>query len=64
MSTARCARPAARGRSPGPGSETGRPERLAGDLSGCWSRRTDAEHQLVYTLEDDDLFVVQARYHY
>lgn len=47
-----------------PGSGTGKPERLSGDLSGCWSRRIDQEHRLVYTVDGDDLVVLQARYHY
>jgi toxin YoeB len=47
-----------------PGSGTGKPERLSGDLSGCWSRRIDHEHRLVYTMDDDMLVVLQARYHY
>ena len=37
---------------------------LSGDLSGYWSRRIDQEHRLVYTVEDDQLIVIQARYHY
>lgn len=47
-----------------PGSGTGKPERLSGDLSGYWSRRIDQEHRLVYTVEGDLLIIVQARYHY
>ena len=47
-----------------PGTGAGKPERLRGDLSGCWSRRIDQEHRLVYTVRDDDLVVLQARYHY
>lgn len=47
-----------------PGSGTGKPERLSGDLSGYWSRRIDQEHRLVYTLERDQLIIVQARYHH
>jgi toxin YoeB len=47
-----------------PGAGTGKPERLSGDLSGYWSRRIDREHRLVYTVEGDQLIVVQARYHY
>lgn len=47
-----------------PGVGTGKPERLSGDLSGFWSRRIDQEHRLVYTVEADQLVVVQARYHY
>ena len=47
-----------------PGVGTGKPERLSGDLSGCWSRRIDQEHRLVYTVKDGDLVILQARYHY
>jgi toxin YoeB len=47
-----------------PGAGTGKPERLSGDLSGFWSRRIDQEHRLVYTVERDQLIVVQTRYHY
>jgi len=47
-----------------PGSGTGKPERLSGDLAGYWSRRIDQEHRLVYTVENDALIVVQTRYHY
>jgi toxin YoeB len=47
-----------------PGAGTGKPERLSGDLTGFWSRRIDSEHRLVYTVKDDDLVIVQARYHY
>jgi toxin YoeB len=47
-----------------PGSGTGKPERLSGDLSGYWSRRIDQEHRLVYTVDGDQLIIVQARYHY
>ena len=39
-------------------------QRLRGDLSGFWSRRIDQEHRLVYTIEGDELVIVQARYHY
>lgn len=47
-----------------PGSGTGKPERLSGDLATYWSRRIDQEHRLVYTIESDALIIVQARYHY
>jgi toxin YoeB len=47
-----------------PGLGTGKPERLSGDLAGYWSRRIDQEHRLVYTVDRDQLVVVQARYHY
>lgn len=47
-----------------PGAGTGKPERLSGDLAGFWSRRIDQEHRLVYTVDGDQLVIVQVRYHY
>jgi len=47
-----------------PAGGSGKPERLRGDLSGCWSRRIDHEHRLVYTIEGGVLVVLQARYDY
>lgn len=47
---------------------TGRPEPLAGNLSGWWSRRINQEHRLVYRVcgkgEEQALEVAQCRYHY
>jgi toxin YoeB len=42
---------------------TGKPEPLRRNLSGLWSRRID-EHRLVYGATDDELIIIQARYHY
>jgi toxin YoeB len=42
----------------------GKPEPLRGALRGCWSRRIDAEHRLVYRVADGNLLVIQLRYHY
>ena len=42
----------------------GQPEPLKFGLSGCWSRRIDTEHRLVYRVADDNLIVLQCRYHY
>lgn len=47
-----------------PGVGIGKPERLANDLAGHWSRRIDQEHRLVYTVDADDLVIVQVRYRY
>jgi toxin YoeB len=47
-----------------PGTGIGKPERLSQNLSGYWSRRISEEHRLVYRLKDDELIIVQARYHY
>ncbi|MHB8718255.1 MAG: Txe/YoeB family addiction module toxin [Candidatus Dormibacteria bacterium] len=42
----------------------GKPEQLRHVLQGCWSRRIDEEHRLVYLVDRDDVVVLQARYHY
>lgn len=42
----------------------GKPEQLRHVLQGCWSRRIDDEHRLVYVIDGEDLVVLQARYHY
>ena len=42
----------------------GQPEPLRFGLSGCWSRRVDLEHRLIYRVADDTLLVLQCRYHY
>jgi toxin YoeB len=42
----------------------GKPEPLAGNLAGWWSRRLTDEHRLVYRMEKGALEIVQCRYHY
>ena len=42
----------------------GKPEPLKHQLSGCWSRRIDQEHRLVYRVDKDILIVLSCRYHY
>ena len=42
----------------------GKPEPLRHVLAGCWSRRIDEEHRLVYLVDGDHVVVLQARYHY
>ncbi len=42
----------------------GKPEPLKFDLAGCWSRRIDQEHRLVYKVEKDSLVVLACRFHY
>ncbi len=42
----------------------GKPEPLRHAFSGDWSRRIDEEHRLVYHLDDADVVILQARYHY
>lgn len=43
---------------------TGKPEPLRFQLAGCWSRRIDREHRLVYQVEEDEIVVIACRYHY
>ena len=47
-----------------PFSGIGKPEPLKHALAGFWSRRITDEHRLVYQLRDEQLIIVQARYHY
>jgi toxin YoeB len=42
----------------------GKPEPLKHELSGCWSRRNDQEHRLVYQVEEDKIRILACRYHY
>jgi toxin YoeB len=42
----------------------GKPEPLKHQFSGFWSRRINDEHRLVYTFVDNDLIIIQCRYHY
>ena len=41
----------------------GKPEALRHVLAGCWSRRIDEEHRLVYKIEGEDIIILQARFH-
>jgi toxin YoeB len=43
---------------------TGKPEPLRFQLAGCWSRRIDREHRLVYQVEEAEIVVIACRYHY
>ncbi|MGN9839079.1 Txe/YoeB family addiction module toxin [Nonomuraea sp. H19] len=42
----------------------GKPEPLKHALAGAWSRRITDEHRLVYLPRDDEVVILQARYHY
>lgn len=42
----------------------GKPEPLKHDLSGCWSRRIDREHRLVYQVLEEKIRILACRYHY
>lgn len=42
----------------------GKPEPLKGNLKGFWSRRINEEHRLVYRITNQQIEIVQCRYHY
>ncbi len=44
----------------------GKPERLKFDLTGKWSRRTNAEHRIIYEVFEDrvEVDIFSMRYHY
>lgn len=42
----------------------GKPEPLKHNLSGCWSRRINQEHRLVYEVEKNAITVLSLKGHY
>jgi toxin YoeB len=42
----------------------GKPEPLKYELSGCWSRRINKEHRLIYEVYDDNILIHSLRGHY
>jgi toxin YoeB len=42
----------------------GKPEPLKYELVGAWSRRINDEHRLIYQIKDNQIFILQCRYHY
>ncbi|MBK5293344.1 MAG: Txe/YoeB family addiction module toxin [Acidobacteriia bacterium] len=47
-----------------PFSGLGKPEPLKRELSGCWSRRINLEHRLVYQVLPDRIRILACRFHY
>lgn len=43
---------------------SGKPEPLKFELSGCWSRRINHEHRLVYEVTESSIKIIACRYHY
>lgn len=43
---------------------TGKPEPLVGDLSGYWSRRINERDRLIYSFDNDTIYILSCRYHY
>lgn len=42
----------------------GKPEPLAGDLSGYWSRRIDSKNRIVYRIDENTIKIIQCGSHY
>lgn len=42
----------------------GKPEPLKHEYTGCWSRRIDDEHRLIYQVFDEKIRILACRYHY
>lgn len=42
----------------------GKPEPLKYELAGFWSRRITREHRIVYQVLEDNIEIIQCRYHY
>jgi len=42
----------------------GKPEPLKHDLAGCWSRRIDQEHRIVYQVFPEKIRILACRFHY
>ena len=47
-----------------PFSGIGKPEPLKHEFAGCWSRRIDREHRLVYRVEAEMVTILRCRHHY
>ena len=42
----------------------GKPEALKYDYIGWWSRRINEEHRLVYKVNEEEIIILQMRFHY
>ena len=42
----------------------GKPEPLKNDLSGCWSRRIDEKHRIVYCISENNIMIFSCKGHY
>jgi len=42
----------------------GKPEALKFDFAGCYSRRINHEHRLIYMIDEDEVIIIACRYHY
>lgn len=44
--------------------EIGKPEPLKHELSGYWSRRITDVHRLIYSSDEDNIYIVSCKGHY
>ncbi len=42
----------------------GKPEPLKHNLSGCWSRRVDKEHRIIYEVNEELITILSMKGHY
>ena len=42
----------------------GKPEPLRHNFSGYWSRRINQEHRLIYSIDEENIYIISCRYHY
>jgi len=47
-----------------PGKGLGKPELLKYELKGCWARRINQEHRLVYSVSESAIEIRSCMYHY
>ncbi len=45
-------------------SGIGKPEPLKNELSGFWSRRITETHRLIYSIDEDNIYIAKCRGHY
>lgn len=48
----------------GPSTGLGKPERLSGNLSDCYSRRINDKDRLVYRIKGEELEILSCKTHY
>lgn len=42
----------------------GKPEALKHDLSGYWSRRISRVHRLIYSVDEENIYIISCKGHY
>ena len=47
-----------------PTTGLGKPEPLKFELQGYWSRRINQEHRIIYAFDENQVTIIQCRFHY